>query len=186
MITPLPHNIVITPIGKLGALQLDPIRDGVHTLFQYNIEVMDLLSDVDFAFDPVREQYHSTLILERLADLSPAHTIKLLAICGVDLFIPILTHVYGEAQLGGKACIISTFRLKQDLPLINPQENFENRIIKEAIHELGHTFDLRHCKDKTCAMHYCRTIHDVDGKSAQFCRYCKILLDDERKRLAGS
>ncbi|MBN1847166.1 MAG: archaemetzincin family Zn-dependent metalloprotease [Deltaproteobacteria bacterium] len=185
MITLFPHNIIITPIGKLHALGLDPIRNGIQEIFQCNTEVLDLLTDIEFAFDPNRDQYHSTTILEKLADLAPVRAHKILAVCHVDLFIPILTHVYGEAQLGGKACIISTFRLEQDLPPMNPQKKFEQRIIKEAIHELGHTFDLRHCKDKTCAMHYCRTIHDVDGKSAQLCRYCKTLLEDEKKRLRG-
>ena len=54
---------------------------------------------------------------------------------------------------------------------------------QEAIHELGHTFNLRHCKEHTCLMHYCRDEHDVDQKSDQLCRYCKVLLNDEIKRL---
>ncbi len=184
MIIPLQHTIVISPIGDLDHLALNQVQTGVHDLFGYKAEIMHLLSDIDFAFDPVRDQYYSKSILEKLADLAPVYAIKLLAICDVDLFIPILTHVYGEAQLGGKTCIISTFRLKQDLPSINPQENIHQRTLKEAIHELGHTFDLRHCRDDTCAMHYCRTIMDVDKKSTRFCRYCRILLNDEKKRLA--
>ena len=60
------------------------------------------------------------------------------------------------------------------------------RIVKEAIHELGHTFSLRHCREHSCIMHYCRTELDVDRKSDQLCRYCKILLDDEIKKLVGS
>ena len=185
MITPLKNNIVITPICDSKSLQLDLIRTGVREIFQCDTEVMDLLSNIEFAFDPVRDQYHSTSILEKLADSVPAHAVKILAICDVDLFIPILTHVYGEAQLGGKACIISTFRLKQDLPPLNPEKNFQNRIVKEAIHELGHSFNLRHCKDSICSMHYCRTIEDVDRKTDQLCRYCKVLLGDEKKRLEG-
>jgi archaemetzincin len=183
LITPPKYSIVISPIGDVDHLQLNQVQMAVHELFGYETEIIHLISDIDFAFDPVRDQYYSKSILERLADLAPIHTIKLLAICDVDLFIPILTHVYGEAQLGGKTCIISTFRLKQALHSINPQKKIHQRIVKEAIHELGHTFNLRHCRNDTCAMHYCRTITDVDKKSARFCRYCRILLDDEKKRL---
>ena len=61
---------------------------------------------------------------------------------------------------------------------------FQCRVLKEAVHELGHTFSLRHCKEQTCIMHYCRRIKDVDRKSDQLCRYCRILLQDETKRLA--
>jgi archaemetzincin len=106
----------------------------------------------------------------------------LLAVTRVDLFIPILTHVYGKAHLGGKACIISTHRLNEGLG-IGVGKPFSQRVVKEAIHELGHTFNLRHCPEHTCCMHYCRNINDVDRKSEQLCRYCKILLQDEIKRL---
>jgi archaemetzincin len=132
--------------------------------------------------DPVRKQCHSTPILETLSIVSPAEAIKVLAITKVDLFIPILTHVYGEAQLGGKACILSTHRFSEGLA--PGAEVFGERILKEAIHELGHTFHLRHCRDASCVMHYCRGIREVDRKSNQFCRYCTVLLQDETRRLA--
>ncbi len=96
---------------------------------------------------------HMDIILERLADLTPSQAIKVLAVTRADLFIPILTHVYGEAQLGGKACIISTHRLNEGLGS-ETGDDFRYRVIKEAIHELGHTFNLRHCEDHTCCMHY--------------------------------
>ncbi len=141
------------------------------------------MDNVEFAFDPARGQYHSTLILEKLAGLASPHTLKVLAITRVDLFIPILTHVYGEAQLGGKASIISTYLLNEGLTALT-EESYTGLVVKEAVHELGHTFKLLHCKDHTCIMHYCRSIKDVDRKSDHLCRYCRVLLDDEIKRLA--
>ena len=101
----------------------------------------------------------------------------------VDLFIPILTYVFGEAQLGGKACIVSTHRLTEGLLADDPDGVFSRRLVKEAVHELGHTFKLRHCPERTCIMHYCRGIQDVDRKSERLCRYCRTLLADEMKRL---
>lgn len=101
----------------------------------------------------------------------------------MDLFIPILTHVYGEAQLGGAACIVSTFRLNEGRSGINIAPLHIERVVKEAVHEMGHTFKLRHCPEHACIMHYCRNEADVDRKSDQLCRYCKVMLDDEIKRL---
>ncbi len=175
-------NIIIAPIGNLEAKLMDRVAKEVHRFFGYRTDIQPLLTNVDFAFASNRRQYYSTPILERLSDLAPPHTIKILAVTGVDLFIPILTHVYGEAQLGGKSCIISTSRLAEGLGL-GVWEPFSRRVVKEAIHELGHTFNLRHCNDRSCGMHYCRTIEDVDRKSGQFCRYCRILLADEMKRM---
>ncbi|MCP4106412.1 MAG: archaemetzincin family Zn-dependent metalloprotease [Desulfobacteraceae bacterium] len=177
-------TLVISPIGDCNPAIFEPLGRELGKIFGYQTETASLLDNVEFAFDSGRGQYHSTPILEKLAGLAPPHTLKVLAITRVDLFIPILTHVYGEAQLGGKASIISTYRLSEGLPS-STEDSYTSRVIKEAVHELGHTFKLLHCKDNTCIMHYCRSIKDVDRKSNQLCRYCKVLLNDEIKRLAN-
>jgi archaemetzincin len=178
------HNIVISPLGDLAPDLLVPLRAEITRIYRYPTEVLPLLDDLEFAFHPNRNQYHSTPILAQLALRAPAGAIKVLAVVEVDLFIPILTHVYGEAQLGGMACMVSTTRLNEGHSALNTQEPFLSRIIKETIHELGHTFRLRHCREHTCLMHYCRDERDVDRKSDQLCRYCRILLEDEIKRLS--
>ena len=144
-------------------------------------------------------QHHAAVLVNRrledsqvgmvevmLSSVSPGNLmlVKVLGIAQVDLFIPILTHVFGEAQLGGTSSIISTYRLKEGLSPLGSESSLASRILKEAIHELGHTFKLRHCREKTCIMHYCRSVTDVDHKSKQLCRYCSILIEDEKKRLA--
>ena len=177
------HSILISPVGELSTELIEAAAGKIRQVFGFSTETSPILQDLSFALDENRNQYHSTAILDRLAANTFSHTIRVLAIAQVDLFIPILTHVYGEAQLGGKACIVSTIRLNEGHSALNTQEPFFSRIIKEAIHELGHTFKLRHCREHTCLMHYCRNENDVDRKSDQLCRYCKILLEDEMKRL---
>ena len=175
-------KIIISPIGSLDSTLIELIAQEVHRFFGYGTEIRLILENVDFAFDLNRKQYYSTPILNRLSGLAPSHAVKILAITRVDLFIPILTHVFGEAQLGGKACIISVHRLNEGLGS-GVWELFHQRVVKEAIHELGHAFNLRHCQNHMCLMHYCRSIKDVDRKSGELCRYCKILLSDEIERL---
>ena len=182
--TPLsPNTIIISPIGDFTPELLDLIGAEIKRIYAFPTEVQTVLTDIEFAFHPNRSQYHSTPILDELAHKAPAGAVKVMALTQVDLFIPILTHVYGEAQLGGKACIVSTRRLNEGHQSQNTQEPYLSRIIKEAIHELGHTFQLRHCREHTCLMHYCRNEGDVDRKSDQLCRYCKVLLEDDIKRL---
>jgi len=177
------QKIIISPIENIDAYNYQLLGQEIHRTFGFQTEIKSLLQNVNFAYDLKRDQYHSTAILKKLASTSPSQAIKVVAITNVDLFIPILTHVYGEAQLDGKACIVSIFRLQEGLSITNIEKEFENRIVKEVLHELGHTFNLRHCKDNTCIMHYCRSIKDVDRKSDQLCRYCNILLEDELKKL---
>ncbi len=182
MISADKHRIIIAPIGDIATSLCETVSDEVTRHFGFRSAIIPFKEDISYALDSKRQQYHSTPILEKLAESVPPQTLKLLAITQVDLFIPILTYVYGEAQLGGKAGIISGFRLQQDISGLY-DEHFFHRMVKEALHELGHTFNLLHCKDRTCIMHYCRSIIDVDRKSDRLCRYCRILLDDEIKRL---
>jgi archaemetzincin len=182
---PLNHKIIVSPIGYVGLNSLNPIGLEITRIFGFQTLEKPLIEDLSFAFDPTRKQYYSTKILEKLGELLPPEGIKVIAITDVDLFIPILTYVFGEAQLGGKACIISTSRLKESYHSIDSKQIYLHRMLKEAIHELGHTFNLRHCKDHRCIMHYCRGLDDVDRKTEHLCRYCEVLLKDELKKIQG-
>ena len=173
-----PYHILISPVGDFEPSLINAIADTVHACFDMPTKILSLLSDIDFAKDHDRSQYHSTAILKELETVAPSDAIKVAALCREDLFIPILTYVYGEAQLDGKTCIVSIHRLNEGTESSAGGELFTERVTKEIVHELGHTFNLRHCKDHTCLMHYCRNEKDVDRKSNQLCRYCKILLND--------
>jgi archaemetzincin len=177
------NTILISPIGEISPELAEVVARGVESAFGLATETWPVLEDISFALDQNRQQYHSTLILGQLAASIPGHCLRILAITQVDLFIPILTHVYGEAQLGGAASIISTYRLNESGSTLNISPRFIERIVKEAIHELGHTFNLRHCPEHTCIMHYCRNEEDVDRKSDALCRYCRVMVEDEIKRL---
>ncbi len=177
------YRIVISPIGNLDSRWLPPVRRAVTRIFGFPTETAFLLSNIDFAYHEERGQYHSTAVLKRLAGLLQAHQIRVLGITDQDLFIPILTHVFGEAQLGGRSALVSTHRLGQGLANSPAKGISETRMIKEAVHELGHTFDLRHCRESGCIMHYCRSLKDVDHKTDELCRYCRVLLQDAIKEI---
>ena len=177
------ETIIVSPIGDIPHWMSQTIARDVGKFFGFSARVEAVLDDILFAYDPERRQYHSTKILEALEKNAPDDCIKIIAVTNEDLFIPILTHVYGEAQLGGKACIVSIARLVTGPEVMVVIEGGK-RIVKEAIHELGHTFDLRHCEDQRCIMHYCRKLEDVDKKSSHFCRYCNIFLSDNIKQIS--
>ena len=154
--------------------------------FGFPTNTKSLLSDIGFAFHPGRKQYHSTQVIERLAAELEEDQLRVLGVTEHDLFIPILTHVYGEAQLGGRAGVISLYRLREGLDPLGPGREYEERVVKEAVHELGHTFGLKHCPDTGCIMHYCRSLRDVDRKQGEFCRYCRVMLGDALQEVARS
>lgn len=123
------------------------------------------------AFDPRRQQHSSTRILQWLVERRPEPADKVLALTDVDLFIPILTFVFGEAQLDGTAAVVSTARLRTN----NGTSNLRlltARLAKECIHELGHTFGLIHCERTGCVMTRSVSVLDVDAKTASLCEDC--------------
>lgn len=128
---------------------------------------------VDFAYDAGRRQYGSIAVLEMLVRLCPGDAGKLLAVTGRDLFVPVLTFVFGQAQLGGRVGVVSLARLRQEFYGLPPnREAFEERAAKEALHETGHLFGLVHCADPSCAMSLATNIRQIDTKQAAFCVPC--------------
>ena len=130
--------------------------------------------DPEIAFDSSRGQYNSRILLGQLLDEGPAAAERILGVTAVDLFIPVLTYVFGEAQLDGRAALVSTHRL--DTTVYGLPENrrlLAERLEKEAIHELGHTYNLYHCDDTLCVMRSSTYVEEIDLKSDRFCARCQ-------------
>lgn len=141
--------------------------------FRSECEVSPWLLDPEFAYDSKRNQYYSTAILKVLTSRND----RVLGITMVDLFVPVLTFVFGEAQLGGNTAIVSACRLRQEFyGLPSSHDLFFERLVKESVHELGHTHGLRHCDDWECAMSSSHGVEKIDVKSAEFCDKCEAVV----------
>jgi len=118
-------------------------------------------------------QYYSTAILQRLERASDPDA-RVLGVTAFDLYVPVLTFVFGEAQLDGNCAVVSTARLSDEFYGLPPQlELMRERLVKEAAHELGHTFGLRHCQDWRCVMSSSHAVERLDIKTADFCPTCR-------------
>jgi archaemetzincin len=129
--------------------------------------------DPEAAYDSSRGQYNSTHILKALLGDPDGAATRILGVAGVDLFIPVLTYVFGEAQLDGRAAVVSTHRLRAEAyGLPGDEVLLAERLLKEAVHELGHTLGLLHCADPACVMRASTYVEEIDLKRATFCLAC--------------
>src|ERR1035438_8205453 len=153
-------------------------------LGEFGLPVREMeIPAVDFAYDADRKQYRSISVLEMLVRLCPGDAGKLLAVTDRDLFVPVLTFVFGQAQLGGRAAVVSLARLRQEFyGLALNHEVFVERAAKEALHETGHMFGLVHCADRSCAMSLATNVRHIDTKQAAFCAQCGAWLRREPRK----
>ena len=129
-------------------------------------------------FDPQRNQYYATAILKKVLKHLPKNALKILAITPVDLFIPIMKFIFGEAQFEGRAALFSTYRLRPEFYGCDPDRRLLlGRSTKEAVHELGHTFGLTHCFNPECVMHSSSLVQETDRKGAGLCPTCRELFE---------
>ena len=99
---------------------------------------------------------------------------RVLGVTACDLYVPVLTFVFGEAQLDGNCAVVSLARLQEEFYGMPPRDDLlRERLVKEAAHELGHTFGLRHCADWRCVMASSHAVERLDVKGAEFCGACR-------------
>jgi archaemetzincin len=132
------------------------------------------------AWDARRKQYETGVILKWLEERH-AGAAKVLGVTDVDLFIPILTFVFGEAQLGGRAAVVSTARLAPNDGSHEARRMLGVRLRKEALHELGHAYGLVHCGTPACVMGRSPGVAEIDTKGDSFCSDCRLLYDEARR-----
>jgi archaemetzincin len=146
------------------------------------VDIFPARQTPEFSYNDHRKQYHAALILKRLAASRHPHP-RILALVSVDLFIPVLTHVFGEAQLGGRAAVVSLHRLRQKEEGSRVSlDTFYQRAVKVSLHEVAHTFDLVHCHQPDCIMKFSSGTGDLDDLSLFFCEYCEAFLEEAYRR----
>lgn len=174
--------IAIQPLGGVRGDVVEVVAANLKAFFQIPTQVFLDQPLPDGAHNPHRGQYNCYPILKFLGTQKPDHAVKIVGVADVDLFIPILTHVFGEAELGGHATVISTYRLDKDEKPVLPNCLYD-RAAKIAVHEVAHTFRLPHCKEEDCIMNSFPVISHIDDKPVHFCRYCLTFLKDAYEEL---
>lgn len=171
-------KLFLIPLGQAKEIKLDFLLESLADIFQAEVSLYPALELPAEAYHSRRGQYLSSYILKKLrSNLYLKDEEKALIIADVDLYAEGLNFVFGEAEINGSLAIISVIRLRESFyGLPENEELFQARVKKEAVHELGHVFGLRHCSFPHCVMYFSNSLIDTDRKSWNFCPRCLSLL----------
>lgn len=178
-------NLVhLLPVGAIDLALLQDLCDAIPKRLKVECKIAPFVLDPARAYHPERQQFHSSELLQHMNALLEPRDWRLLAVANIDLYIPILKYVFGEAQIGGPCAIVSAFRLRQEFYGLDRDDALlRERLLKECVHELGHTLSLRHCQDYRCVMASSHAVEWIDLRESALCKACRLQVEG---RLRGT
>ena len=167
------NNFYIVAVGSVASEVMDWLDTAAAEWFPFPMRRLPSLAIPEGSYDAARQQYQSVAVMKALAQTAPRDAARLLGVTEVDLSIPMLTFLFGQAQLGGPVAVVSLCRLRQEFYGLPADDGLlRARTIKEMLHELGHTFGLTHCSEPQCAMSLATHVDLVDAKRERYCARC--------------
>ena len=171
--------IGVVPLGEVCELTVKSIAAHVLGYFHLDAFILPPMEHPMYAYEERRHQYDAGAIIAAMESLSFPQCDKVIGVVDLDLFIPIFAHVFGEARQGSRAALVSIYRLKHSSSTLQEALNLQmERAAKVGLHELGHLYNLHHCMDALCLMHFSGGLEDLDQTPLYLCRYCSIYLRD--------
>jgi len=170
--------ITLVSFGYFEKEILEKTADAVSEEYHCQVFIRDGHMDLSEFYDSARRQYNGYALLKQVNSMPFPESEKILGIFNVDLFVPILTFIFGQAFLGGQTGIASLYRLSNErYGMVSDAQLMLDRFKKEVIHELGHTLGLIHCTNPKCVMRSSTYVEDIDQKEQNLCRDCRLKLD---------
>ncbi len=175
-------SVEVIPLGKVSQTAVAVAAGNVQALLRLEALVMPSWPEPDYALLPLRGQYDAEAILARLAQGTPACRLRL-GLTAHDLCLSFVSHVYGQAQLGGCAAVVSLHRLQFfSEGGAAPRALALERLAKITLHEMAHLLALTHCHRPGCVMRSVTDLEELDRLAAEPCPACQARIAS-RKRL---
>jgi archaemetzincin len=173
-----PGRIVLAPIGAVPKDLLRWLANRLAEVLDADTAIGEQIALPEAGYDPKRDQFASGAMLNALRARVYPEADRLLGLADVDCYVPSLNFVFGQAALRSGPAFVALPRLRPSFyGLPEDPDLFRQRVLKEAVHELGHTWGLEHCKNPSCVMHFSNRLRDTDRKGAEYCPRCQRLLE---------
>jgi len=176
-------NITLIAIGPVPPALLSWLAERLAKAVGQKVVIGEEVALPASGYNARRHQYHGDALLAMLRTLRYPETGQVVGLTEADCYAPGLNFVFGQAQVSGREAFVALPRLQQSFyGLPDEPVLFRERVLKEVIHELGHSWGLAHCPNVYCVMHFSNTLRDTDVKEATFCPRCRDRLDWEQKQ----
>ncbi len=164
--------ITLVAVGDVVPSILADLQPMLERVFETDVQMNGVVPVPERALNTRRNQYCSPVLLSNLPPPARLDD-KVLGVTDVDIFTSNLNFIFGQAEVGGGRALISLRRLRPEYYHLTPNESlFRERVLKEAVHELGHTLGLGHCPHPSCVMHFSTFLGETDTKGWEFCPFC--------------
>lgn len=175
--------VAVLPFAQASSAAAKVIAAHVSGYLNLAVETLPAMEIPPEALDPGRLQYNAATLIQAVEALPLEAYFKIIAVFDVDLYIPLFTHVFGEARQNGRVALVSLFRLETHMDGSSPPtDRVLERVAKIALHELGHLLNLLHCDDERCLMHFCGEVETLDRTTFNYCRHCRTSLRQALQR----
>ena len=169
-------RVIVIPLGPVDQVAVRVAAANIQAVLDLPTDLADPWPVPDYALIPSRKQYNAVPIIAELIRGFDRPVLRV-GLTHQDLCLPFLTHVFGEAQVGGLAAVVSLFRLAREKSgIIPPRAQVYERLSKVLLHEIGHLLNLSHCRNRQCLMSFSLGLEQLDRLSLTFCSVCENLL----------
>jgi archaemetzincin len=170
-------TVKIVPIGKVNQDLIEWLKESLSEICGLVVTIGERIDVPGGALDKKTGQYLGDALLGALHKLRGSESSVVLGLIDQDCYVEGMNYIFGQATLKGNQAVVALKRLHESFYGREENESiFRNRVLKESLHELGHTFGLSHCPNYQCVMHFSNSLEDTEKKEGKFCRKCETLL----------
>jgi len=173
LVSLLRSKIVVVPIGEVDFMMVNKLASNLGPIFNRSVDILKGMKVPEESFNVVRNQYYAQVIMQKIERAKANNREKVIAICEEDLYLPEENYVISAADEVSGTAVVSLYYLRQEFyGLPEDDSKIYPRLFKEAVHRMGHRFNLPECRNPKCVNYFSQMMLDIDNKSDKFCDIC--------------